>query len=483
MKASPGNATWAGYRQFSQLSGLLALRWRGTPLQGARDIDWLRPELVQSLQLLAGGILEVNLRDGCSARQLPREWQGLRLRPVRAPALVAQAAPPRMTLNRTREDGTATALVRDRLNGQRCYLLTCGHVVAPDAAARFGDPVRVTLSAVSDTVGSLREWQPAVGPGNQPSSMDAALVELDEGALALVNSQASDWLPRAVSRDASPGRRVSLRRANDVVEGQLIGPWSGAVTGANAQLADYYLQGAIGYSAASPTLGGDSGAALWSEGDELLGMHIGAIQDSSNQANAVMTCVAPALDWFCVKPFTRDDPATVGPRDWPPLPERLARTAAAAAAAAAAQQVQPAGAVGLSRDQTILAKTLWGEARGEGVIGMQAVAAVVMNRLRVSYRGRTTAEAVCLDPKQFSCWNGDDVNLPLIERLGTTSDTDYQDALGIAEQALAGRLPDPTLNSKHYLATTLPAAAMPTWARGKAPAIVIGRQAFYNNIL
>lgn len=471
------SSAWAGHAQFIHLSRLLGQRWRGEALHG---VDWLQPGAVRSIQLLRDGILEVNLRDGCSVRTLPREWQGLRLRVVRAPPLVAQAAPPRMRLSRTSEDGTATALVRDRLNGGRCYLLTCGHVVAPDVATRFGDSVRVVLSAATDTVGTLREWQPPVGPGNQPSSMDAALVELDEGALALLTSQGTSWLPRGVSRDVLPGLGISLRRIGGTVDGRLIGPWSGAVAGADENLPNYYLQDAIGYSSSSPTMGGDSGAALWSEGDQLLGMHIGAINDSPNQANAVMTRVAPALDWFCVKLFTRDDPATLGPSDWPPLPEKLALVAAAAAAAS---DVQPADSTTISRDQTVLAKTLWGEARGEGKAGMRAVAAVVLNRLRVRYRGCDSVAAVCLDPKQFSCWNGDDVNLPLMQRLGATPDLDYQNALDIAAQAMAGQVPDPTLNSKHYVATTLPAAAMPTWLRGKAPAVVIGRHAFYNDIL
>ena len=474
------SAAWAGHAQFHRLSRLLGNRWRGEATQDMYEADWLHPGAVRSLQLLGGGILEVNLIDGCSARSLPREWQGLRLRAVRAPALTAQAAPPRMQLNRTKEDGTATALVRDRLNGGRCYLLTCGHVVAPDVAARFGDPVRVVLSAATDTVGMLREWQPAVGPGNQPSSMDAALVELDAGALALLTAQGTDWLPRGVSRDATPGRGISLRRIGDTVNGTLIGPWSGAVAGADENLPSYYLLDAIGYTSSSPTVGGDSGAALWSEGDQLLGMHIGAINDSSNQANAVMTRVAPALDWFCIKPFTRDDSATLGAGDWPTLPEKLATVAAAAAAAS---DVQPADSAAISRDQTVLAKTLWGEARGEGRAGMRAVAAVVLNRLRVRYRNCDSVAAVCLDPLQFSCWNGNDVNLPLMQSLGATYDADYQNALDIAAQAIAGPLPDPTLNSKHYVATTLPPVAMPTWLRGKTPAVIIGRHAFYNDIL
>ncbi len=440
-------------------------------------VDWLRPEVVKSLQLRSDGVLDINLHDAHGGHVLPGDWTGLRLRAVRAPMLTAQAAPPRMTLTRTSEDGTATALVRDRLNRQRCYLMTCGHVVAPDEATRFGDSVRVILSPVSDTVGALREWQPAVGPGNQPSTMDAALVELDEGALALLSSQPSDWLPRGLSSDASAGRSVSLRRVGGPVNGRLVGPWSGTVAGPASGFPDYYLQDAIGYSTTVATVGGDSGAALWSEGDELLGMHIGAINGSVNAANAVMTRVAPALDWYCVKPFTRNDPATLGPDEWPPLPERQAQIAARVAAA---QELPPDGR---RREQTVLAKTLWGEARGEGQTGMEAVAAVILNRFRTSYRGRSSVEAVCLDPKQFSCWNENDVNLPLIQRIDKVPDPDFRSAMSVAGRALDGELGDPTFGSRHYVATTLPPRLIPDWLRGRTPIVVIGRHAFYNDIL
>src|SRR3546814_9887201 len=56
----------------------------------------------------------------------------------------------------------------------------------------------------------------------------------------------------------------------------------------------------------------------------------------------------------------------------------------------------------------LLARTIWGEARGEPVRGMEAVAAVVMNRVaRPGWWGRTVA-SVCTKAYQFACWNEDD---------------------------------------------------------------------------
>lgn len=124
-----------------------------------------------------------------------------------------------------------------------------------------------------------------------------------------------------------------------------------------------------------------------------------------------------------------------------------------------------------------LARTLWGEARGEGRAGMQAVANVIRNRaLRPGWWGRSIAE-VCLRPWQFSCWLKDDPNR---EKLLRVSDDDpaFVLARAIAAQALAGGLTDLTGGATHYHAVD----AAPGWAKGRTPCAVIGRHAFYNDI-
>ena len=57
-------------------------------------------------------------------------------------------------------------------------------------------------------------------------------------------------------------------------------------------------------------------------------------------------------------------------------------------------------------DADILARTIWGEARGEGKGGMEAVALVVLNRLDVSnqkggYWWGNTLLDICRKPYQF----------------------------------------------------------------------------------
>jgi len=51
----------------------------------------------------------------------------------------------------------------------------------------------------------------------------------------------------------------------------------------------------------------------------------------------------------------------------------------------------------------IISYTLYAEARGEPFDGMKAVAAVIQTRAR---RAKISMAEVCLQSKQFSCWNG-----------------------------------------------------------------------------
>lgn len=130
----------------------------------------------------------------------------------------------------------------------------------------------------------------------------------------------------------------------------------------------------------------------------------------------------------------------------------------------------------------ILARTLFGEARGEPVRGKEAVACVVLNRVRRARRrggwwwGGDIVE-VCLKPWQFSCWNAGDPNRARIETV-TDSDRVFRSCQRIAERALAGTLTDPTKGATHYHAR----GVHPPWAWHKAPSAEIGRHLFYNNI-
>jgi spore germination cell wall hydrolase CwlJ-like protein len=56
----------------------------------------------------------------------------------------------------------------------------------------------------------------------------------------------------------------------------------------------------------------------------------------------------------------------------------------------------------LTKDERVVALTILGEARGEGKLGMYAVACVIQQR---ACERKLTPAQVCLQPWQFSIWN------------------------------------------------------------------------------
>jgi N-acetylmuramoyl-L-alanine amidase len=134
-------------------------------------------------------------------------------------------------------------------------------------------------------------------------------------------------------------------------------------------------------------------------------------------------------------------------------------------------------------DVDTLARTIYGEARGEGVRGMEAVAAVVMNRVKADLGndGKPDwwgegVEGVCRKPWQFSCWLPNDPNRDKLLAV-TSRDPWFAHAIEIAKRAIAGELVDPTGGATHYV--TKAVADRTAWAKGKTPVADIGRHLFY----
>jgi spore germination cell wall hydrolase CwlJ-like protein len=130
----------------------------------------------------------------------------------------------------------------------------------------------------------------------------------------------------------------------------------------------------------------------------------------------------------------------------------------------------------------VLARTLYGEARGEELAGIEAVASVILNRVAFARsRGRywwgNDIKSVCLKPAQFSCWNKADPNRKKLLAL-SPRDPAYRLCKRIAKRAVAGDLPDPTEGATHYHTH----AVDPFWARGHVPVAEIGNHLFYKNI-
>jgi len=135
------------------------------------------------------------------------------------------------------------------------------------------------------------------------------------------------------------------------------------------------------------------------------------------------------------------------------------------------------------QDVEILARTLYGEARGENISGKEAVANVILNRVAKArtrggrYWWGASVRDVCLKKWQFSCWNTDDPNREKLLRV-TSNNRTYQSCLRIARRAIAGTLKDPTSGATHYHTNCV----FPPWARGRMYACEIGNHQFYNDV-
>lgn len=133
-------------------------------------------------------------------------------------------------------------------------------------------------------------------------------------------------------------------------------------------------------------------------------------------------------------------------------------------------------------DVDVLARTIYGEARGEILAGQEAIASVVLNRLEFSknkggYWWGNSISEICRKPWQFSCWNKNDVNYRIINNV-TDDDKVFALAKRIARRAVAGMLKDATEKSTHYHTKNV----RPKWSIGKIPAAEIGSHFFYNDI-
>jgi N-acetylmuramoyl-L-alanine amidase len=137
----------------------------------------------------------------------------------------------------------------------------------------------------------------------------------------------------------------------------------------------------------------------------------------------------------------------------------------------------------VSDDLYTLARTIYGEARGEPWAGKLGVGWAIRNRVDADLHGDGKPDwwgegyaAVCLKPYQFSCWNAKDPNRPKLLTV-TTSDPDFRECLAAATGVMSGVEPDPTGGATHYKVSTLKWPR--DWGAQKPPLAVIGAHTFY----
>lgn len=131
--------------------------------------------------------------------------------------------------------------------------------------------------------------------------------------------------------------------------------------------------------------------------------------------------------------------------------------------------------------QLDLARTAYGEARGEGVRGMQGVINVVMNRAALGGWWGDGVLAVVHKPWQFSVWNEGDPNREKIARMEPgQGDPVFDTAYELAGRALDGELPDVTGGATHYYNPAV--VDRPSWNWGElALTAIIGNHEFYRS--
>ena len=129
----------------------------------------------------------------------------------------------------------------------------------------------------------------------------------------------------------------------------------------------------------------------------------------------------------------------------------------------------------------VLARTLWGEARSEGSKGMEAVAYVVLNRVKIAKANGNRhwwghdIITVCQKPYQFSCWNPGDPNRPKMMAVDK-NDIHFATCLRVAQRAVYGQLNDDmTHGADHYHAKNV----APVWTKGREAVATIGNHIFY----
>ena len=128
----------------------------------------------------------------------------------------------------------------------------------------------------------------------------------------------------------------------------------------------------------------------------------------------------------------------------------------------------------LTEEQEIVAKTLLGEARGEGYAGMYAVACVIQQRVINRHK---TAKDICLKNNgktwQFSCWNPADPNFNKLNQLLKSHDlAPKAKALAIHLHALDRAY---VKHADHYARDNIDNY----WTRAYKHVSTVGRHKFY----
>lgn len=459
----------------------------GLSLDALHALRWIR-WLPAATRNGARGVWTLGFGDECAGRHMPRrlnipaDGSCIAVQSVRGLCGRMQSASIVVDNNqRTSGPGTLTTVLQqsDAVGGFAG--LTAGHVLASAGETTIDDAVSLSIGAGSLNVsGRLKDWTPASFIHQSSSDVDAAVFSMGVDSVQTLIDAGLD-LPRDTDSLRGAGQMLSLRTRDDTFNVTTVGlqsVWMDISETLDTQR-DYQIIDGLLYDVDPPTVGGDSGAPLWDADDQLVAMHVGLHDaDATGPLRGVavqMARIETVLSRWGYQVLTRDR--------WGLLrsPSGAAVPAVAPKGPAAPASSTTTATVTIDATIDTLARTVWGEARGEPnqQAGMGAVANVVLNRVRrQTYWGKTVRE-VCRKPYQFSCWNVGDPNLPKLSAV-TASNPSFALALRVAEAAVNNQLPDATLGATHYYARSM--LQPPKWARGHAPCATIGSHLFFNDI-
>ncbi len=135
----------------------------------------------------------------------------------------------------------------------------------------------------------------------------------------------------------------------------------------------------------------------------------------------------------------------------------------------------------------VLSLTIIGEARGEPIESQVAVGCVIRNRLHSNTAKYKDYKDVCLEPKQFSCWNEGDPNRDYLNELGqkmldgqVINDPYLRQCLLVAHGIADWAIIDNTKGAMNYVTIALfHSPDRPNWTRAVANYVTRGNQVFF----
>jgi hypothetical protein len=373
-----------------------------------------------------------------------------------------------LKLRGSTKSGTIGCVMR-RENSPDLFAVTCFHVLN----GKKQDVVEWTEfppdpDPPNPALGQLAFMSHLLAGGNFPNKSDIALVRLGPGAMdptvrglgTITGIRTSPLIPGERVRLCGLGTSELSTTSSGVCQGEV------RAVGV-LRLVDYGPLGVFGFrnlvSCTHFTRKRDSGAAVLDDDNRLVGIHMAGTSAQAGNAESLFQPISAVITEFSVS-----------------LPLVALTPPVAPLKAAAVTEARPAPPVGNSAEAIdVLARTLWGEARGESAAGRRAVANVAVNRALhlPAKRFGGTIEAVCRRKFQFSCWNINDPNRLKLLAV-TDGDAMFRECLEIARAAVKGELPDNTEGSDHYHAKGI----TPDWAEGRDPVTRIGKHLFYNNV-